>query len=85
MTQRSQLRTPTGKRGAAQRKARREGYAQAGLNQHWWAQYSDAKREATFTVFPAIDYPHSPHLRAAFRHGAHDWARKHEGQERVVF
>jgi len=74
MTQRSQDRQHTGRRGAAQRKARREGYAYrevlditgcpAGLVDRCIARHLDAHAK--------------PHLAAAFRHGAHDWARKHK-------
>jgi len=74
---RSQSRTHAGKRAAAQRKARREGYAQARINPHWWTQYSHVEREAMFAILGAVDWPGSPNLAAAYRHGAHDFARKH--------
>ncbi|GAN55238.1 hypothetical protein [Tanticharoenia sakaeratensis] len=78
MTQRSQDRQHTGKRGAAQRKARREGYAAA-------AEYRDRFNAPTETALAdcvddaGIFYPKNPRIAGAFRHGAHDWARKHKG------
>jgi len=75
MTQRSQDRQHTGKRGAAQRKARRAGYASA-------AHYSSAD---PVSFLKAIDWSFAPgvskrgrHTRSAFDHGRLDWARKHK-------
>jgi len=71
MTQRSQHRTHLGKRGAAQRRARREGYAAA----------RDVPCIADDTLsFELASFPRSPHLAAAFRRGALDFANKHGGR-----
>lgn len=58
----SQDRQHEGKRGAAMRKARRDGYHCA--SRPWKDEYRPVSRR-------------SPYLFAAFIHGAHDWARKH--------
>lgn len=83
MTQQSQFRIHLGKRGAAQRKARREGYALAHVHSPY---VRDADRLIQFSFdYSRMMFSESPYLLAAFRQGAHDWVRKHEGKERVVF
>jgi len=67
MTQRSQDRQHTGKRGAVQRKARRAGYkspfAKIFSAQGAWLRFSASS---------------SHRLRAAYIHGARDWREKHK-------
>lgn len=79
---RSQDRQHAGKRGAALRKARREGYIAGKLNPHWWLAYSADKRAVMFQVIEMMDFPASPLRAAEYRHGARDYARKHGNETR---
>jgi len=76
MTQRSQDRQSLGKRGAAQRKARRLGYEMGRLNPHWFRHNDENYTSEIIEMWSEFDFPASPNLRAAYRHGAHDYARK---------
>lgn len=77
MTQRSQHRTHAGKRAAAQRRARREGYAMARFAAQF---FPDAAPDIFAKGYPILDEPRSPHRVAAFRRGAQGFADKHGGR-----
>jgi len=82
MTTRSQHRAHLGKRGAAQRRARREGYA---IARAWYVMdnggWVDDAGRLMLSRFSRLGcYPRSPNLAAAFRHGALDFADKHGGR-----
>ncbi|GBQ72619.1 hypothetical protein AA103196_3111 [Ameyamaea chiangmaiensis NBRC 103196] len=77
MTRTSQSRLHAGKRGAAQRKARRQGYSYAGDIRDSGIR---ADLVLLFISWMNIDQSRKfPRLTAAFLHGVQDWARKHGG------
>lgn len=75
MTQRSQDCQHAGKRGAAQRKARREGYASA---HDWGLAASLCGWEPLADAYARDVFAKSPVLAAYSRRGILDLARKHK-------